>query len=111
MIIALQKGRERLIIYIDDTRPTGISEKVVVLISKANQGAEFTLIDQIFTLYYSKGKRVKEYKYYDGFSTKSNDLILNDDKLYVEFRSVGKEMDSNRLVDTIYNEDSSAFNT
>jgi hypothetical protein len=64
--VALQKGRERLMIYVDDTRPTGISEKVVVLASEANQGAEFTLIGRIFTLYHGEGKRVKEYRYYDG---------------------------------------------
>jgi hypothetical protein len=36
VVVALQKGRERLIVYIDDTRPTGILEKVVILTSEAN---------------------------------------------------------------------------
>jgi hypothetical protein len=85
VVVALQEGRERLIIYIDDTRPTGISEKVVILTSEANQGAEFTLIGRIFTLYYSEGKRVKEYRYCNGFSARSDDLILNDDKPCAEF--------------------------
>jgi hypothetical protein len=109
MVVALQKGRERLIVCVDDTRPTGISEKVVVLASEANQGAEFTFIGRIFTLYHGEGKRVKEYRYCDGFSARSNDLILNDDKPCAEFRSVGEEMDSNGLVDAMHSEDSGAF--
>jgi hypothetical protein len=96
-------------IYIDDTRLIGILEKVVVLASEANQGAEFTLIGRIFTLYYGEGKRVKEYRYCDGFSAKSDDLILNDDKPCAEFRSVGEEMDSDGPVDAMYSEDSGAF--
>jgi hypothetical protein len=109
MVVALQEGRERLMVYVDNTRPTGISEKVVVLTSEANQGAEFTFIGRIFTLYHGEEKRVKEYKYCDGFSARSNDLILNDDKPCAEFRSVGEEIDSNRPVDAIYSEDSGAF--
>jgi hypothetical protein len=94
---------------VDNTRPTGILKKVVVLTSEANQGVEFTFIGRIFTLYYGEGKRVKEYRYCDGFSARSNDLILNDDKPCAEFRSVGEEMNSNGPVDVMHSEDSSAF--